>query len=646
MALLWRLPSAEFEWRAAQCDPDSLFHLHRVDRCLLHYPKVESIDPYSHYPVGWRIHWMAPLTLTYASIAQLVGIHDGDLDGLTSALSWIPPLLGCLAVLLGAAVARSFADDEWLALAAAALIALDANCVRPFKYGFIDHHLYGQVAVLLLVLARLRRRLVVWILGLALFYAMTPEATFYVAWLLGLLGASQAFGGSDGAAPAERRWQWFASPAIVAVGVLALQRSLESVPVPLGSLSWFYFSAVHPLFIAGIGIAAGSAGSYFSGLRESRERRLTSLIALGVALVGLALLSAAMPRVVSEVSDKILKGDRLYVSEEQFALGALWGAPWIRLVFSCAILSAFRLGIAIWRRESSDRCFAWMVLVSAFLLGFLQFRFLYILSSLQMIGVAVLLASAMKFIRELPRFSSPRLRLVPWALPAALFLPLFVSQNVFGHASSRGDPCKDLLPVLDEVTGWLSSHRPLPSGAEDESAAFGVISPWPFGHYLHVLGSVPVVIDPFNYEYAPGRPMIDVLREIWWCRTVPELSSVMRRYRARYLVLMSPAYDIAKIAAPDSPHANELIRWVASDRQFFSPALNDFAAFRLFMGQGPSPEESAGLELRFASSAADIYLLSDGRQLRVPKAQIYEATMPASSDVGDPTDLRAPTPRR
>ena len=252
LALLWRLPSAEFEWRAAQCDPDSLFHLHRVDRCLLHYPKVESIDPYSHYPVGWRIHWMAPLTLTYASIAQLVGIHDGNLDGLTSALSWIPPLLGCLAVLLGAAVARSFADDEWLALAAAALIALDANCVRPFKYGFIDHHLYGQVAVLLLVLARLRRRLVVWILGLALFYAMTPEATFYVAWLLGLLGASQAFGGSDGAAPAERRWQWFASPAIVAVGVLALQRSLESVPVPLGSLSWFYFSAVHPLFIAGI----------------------------------------------------------------------------------------------------------------------------------------------------------------------------------------------------------------------------------------------------------------------------------------------------------------------------------------------------------------------------------------------------------
>ena len=64
------------------------------------------------------------------------------------------------------------------------------------------------------------------------------------------------------------------------------------------------------------------------------------------------------------------------------------------------------------------------------------------------------------------------------------------------------------------------------------------------------------------------------------------------------------------------------------------------------MSQGRSPEESAGLELRFASSATDIYLLSDGRQLRVPKAQIYEATMPASSDVGHPTDLRAPTPRR
>jgi len=434
--------------------------------------------------------------------------------------------------------------------------------------------------------------------------------------------------------------------AIVAGVVLALQRSLESAPAPLESLNWFYFSAVHPLFIAGIGLAAGSVASYFSCSSESRGCRLTSLVAFGAALVGLALLSATMPRVVSEVSDKILKGDRLYVSEEQFALGALWGVPWIRLVFACGIVSAFRLGIAIWRRESSERCFAWMVLVCSFLLGFLQFRFLYILSSLQMVGVAVLLAAAMKSLSKLPRFSGPRLRLLPWALPAALFLLLFISQNVLGHASSRGDPCKDLLPVLDEVAGWLSHHQPLPSGAEDESAAFGVISPWPFGHYFHVLASVPVVLDPFNYEYAQGRPMIGVLREIWWCRTVPELASVMRRYRARYLVLMSPAYDIAKIAAPDSPRASELIQWVASDRQFFSPALNDFAAFRLFMGERPNPEESAGLELRFASSAADTYLLSDGRQLRVPKAQIYEATTLASSAVGDRIDLRAPTPRR
>ena len=166
----------------------------------------------------------------------------------------------------------------------------------------------------------------------------------------------------------------------------------------------------------------------------------------------------------------------------------------------------------------------------------------------------------MKFIRELPRFSSPRLRLVPWALPAALFLPLFVSQNVFGHASSRGDPCKDLLPVLDEVTGWLSSRRPLPSGAEDESAAFGVISPWPFGHYLHV-SERPRGDRSLQLRVRAGPANDRRAARIWGAGTVPELSSVMRRYRARYLVLMSPAYDIAKIAAPDSPHANELIRW-------------------------------------------------------------------------------------
>jgi asparagine N-glycosylation enzyme membrane subunit Stt3 len=646
-ALVWRLPSREVEWRAAQCDPDSLFHLHRVDRCLVHYPKVESIDPYSHYPVGWRIHWMAPLTWVYASVARLTGVRDGDLDGLTTSLSWIPPILGCLSVLLGAAVARCYADDDRLALAAAGLIAFDANCVRPFQYGFIDHHLYGQVAMLVLVLARLRRRLTLWIVGLALFYAMTPEATFYVALLTGLMGASEALGGALATGPIGKRWPWFLSPAIVAGAVLALQRSLETVPAPLGSFSWFYFSALHPLFIAGVGVVAGSGGDFFPSSGESRGRRLASLISLGGALIGLALLSAAMPGALSEILDKVLKGDRLFVSEEQFALGALWGAPWIRLVFGCGVLSAFRLGIAVWRREPPDRCFAWMVLVSAFLLGFLQFRFLYILSSLQMIGVAVLLTSAMKLISELPRFSSLTLRLLPWALAVVFFLSSFVTQNILPHGASQGDPCKDLLPVLDEVAGWLSSHRPLPAGVEDDSAAFGVISPWPFGHYLHVFGGVPVVTDPFNYEYAPGRPMLGVLREIWWCRTVPELSSVMRRYRARYLVLMAPAYDIAKIAAPDSPHANELIRWVAGDRQFFSPVLNGFAAFRLFMNPGLSEEQgSDGLELKFASAAADVYLLGDGQQLRIPKAQIYEAKTEAGSDFRDPNDLHGPTVRR
>ena len=113
------------------CENDSLYQLHRVQECLRDYPHVPSIDPYSHYPRGYRVPWLAPHSLLYATIAKLASVAPDDRDGLVALLSWVPPLLGLLSVLLAIAVAGYFTGNPACLLSVGALCAFEAEVVRP-----------------------------------------------------------------------------------------------------------------------------------------------------------------------------------------------------------------------------------------------------------------------------------------------------------------------------------------------------------------------------------------------------------------------------------------------------------------------------------------------------------------------------------
>lgn len=68
---------------------DSLYQLHRIEACLAHFPRVPSVDSFSHFPEGFRVHWPAPHTLFYAVVARLTGVPAGDREALVKRLSWV-----------------------------------------------------------------------------------------------------------------------------------------------------------------------------------------------------------------------------------------------------------------------------------------------------------------------------------------------------------------------------------------------------------------------------------------------------------------------------------------------------------------------------------------------------------------------------
>ena len=104
LGFLWRMPVTVDAWSLPLCENDSLFHLHLAERTLETYPLAPSTDSWVHYPSGYRLHWLAPHTFFYASIAAILEIPAG-IPALAATLAVIPPLLGIVSIGLTMAVA-------------------------------------------------------------------------------------------------------------------------------------------------------------------------------------------------------------------------------------------------------------------------------------------------------------------------------------------------------------------------------------------------------------------------------------------------------------------------------------------------------------------------------------------------------------
>lgn len=628
LAAVWRLPATQREWRFLWCENDSLYQLHRVQKCLEHYPRVESVDYDSHYPRGYRIHWINLHTLFYATVAKVAGIGPEQLDRLTAVVSWLPPLFGLVAVLLAVAVAQCFIASDLCALAVGLLCAFSADVVRPFFFGTIDHHLFAHLGVLLLVLGRLRLRLWWWVLGLVSLIAMTPEAIIYVSVLLGcvFLAELAALLLRDDAQVSP--WSWYLSPAAVSVLTWASDRTLATSPLPVLALSWIELSLFQCLWLAVVGIGMrGVLSAAAAAPRQGRALPRRSVVALGaLGLFGAAcLLLLRWTGVFDSLTERLLLAHRFFVGEEASVFrGGFWrAAPWYRILAFSGVFFAAKLAQSYRTRADSDDWFRWIALSVVLVLGLKEYRHLYVLSSLQLVGLGVALFGTERFLRRLPMFAGRVAQAVPGIVLTLAVASPFVRSDVLDRAAIHGNACGGL-PLLQEVSGWLKLHTPAARQPGQERASYGIFTPWSIGHHIHVFAQRPVVVDPFNLEVDSKEE--DTVQAAWLARQPDGLMAALRKNQARYLVLMNPAEEIVGELIRNQVPKDRFVSFSGGEPTF-SPAMSQFASFRLFMTGGLSGEFGQ-LQPRFYSDESETYTVAEQgsgpRRVIIPRAQVYE----------------------
>lgn len=625
LGFLWRLPVAPVEWRLALCDNDSLYQLHRVEECLRQFPSSPSVDAFSHYPRGYRVHWMPLHTAFYAGVARVAGIGAGERPRLVAVLSWIPPLLAVVGLWIAYAIAARYTESRACRLSALLLCVLAGDTARPFFFGTIDHHLFAHLGILLMVWGRLRPSLALWTLGAAAMLAMTPEAIVLASAALGCLFLAEiAALATGGERDLRRPPAWLLTPAAVALAAWGTNRVLETDPLPLADLSWGWPTLFTPLWLLALG--GGMAAALAALARRARRHGgRAGVAAAGAALAAVALASAAFLLSIGaagEIAARLLGGaQRLFVAEEASVFGrGFWSAPaWYRLLALSSLYVAVELATALRRAESSKRTFGWLALAAALALGFAEDRHLYTVAALPLIGLALAAFATEKALRRLPMFAG-RARFVPALLVVAAIVPLFAGRNVQGHFEANA-AC-DKLPLMEDVAAWLRRHTPDPAPGGDP--AYGVFTPWSEGHHVHVLAGRPVVVDPFNY--GRDRWVEEAIVRVFHAATAGEMTEALRAYDTRYLVLTNPAFEILGTLGPDSPDRDELAKRDADGAIRFLPPMSRFASFRLYMSGGTSAE-FGHWQPRHLSADADRYTAAAAgveRTVVIPRGQIYE----------------------
>lgn len=624
VALIWRLPTREPEWEFVFCENDSLFQLHRAQQCLAHYPRVPSVDLYSHHPTGYRVHWLALHSLFYATAARLSGVDAGDLQAMAATVSWIPPLLALLAVLLARGILRAVDAGGVTVAAGGLLCAVAAEVCRPFFFGVIDHHLFAHLGVLLLTLARLRRGLFLWIAGLVSLLAMTPEGPLFVSLFLGCLFLAEALGGHGDSRPDEGvSVAWFLSPFAVATLVWGAERALGTPPLPAARSDWMYFGVFHVAWLAvlGTGLALALALVKRGARRSTAARAWTWAVALaGVALGALAFfgLTGSLDSIVARLQ---LTG-RLPVAEESSGLAAgFWqAAATYRVMAFCGLFYGVQLALAARHSADARAWFFRLVMGLAVALGLKEQRHLYVLSSLQLAGLAFALERTVAYLWSTRLLAASVLRpALPLLLIGTVAYPYWAI-DVRQRGETHGGAC-DRLPVVRQLNAWLAQHTPEAGGPDEARPDYGIFAPWDIGHHIHVLGRRPVVVDPLNYEISGG--VEEAIAALWWSRTAQEVTDTLRRYDARYLVIDNPAGQIAALARRHGQSPQDLVAVNDAGRLVYKPALRQFALYRLYLSGGRAPEFGA-LEFRWGSSEAEELRSGSASVVRIPRLQVYE----------------------
>jgi dolichyl-diphosphooligosaccharide--protein glycosyltransferase len=530
---------------------DELYHMRRVWFTAANFPASLDFDRYMNHPLGAPPIWPPFFDWVVAAAARAL-VGGADQAAVERVAIWAPPLLGALAVLAAAALARRTFSPAAGWVVGAWLVLLPAH-VTYGSIGELDHHVAVGLLVIglltgamRLVAGGLRSGALASGVALAASLLLWPGSLLHVlvvqaAWAVYLLASRE-----PDAARARAR-ALAAAHALAAALVLPFCAG-RSWP-ELGAVTPLVLSSFQPLWL-GAGAAAFAALAVLwrrTPLGASRARRLAS--ALGLAGLGLALAWFAVPGLADAVRGaagwfapdpflgEVAELEPLLQKDGRFD-------PTLAQHYFSYLFWTFPLAAAAlaWRalREGRADVLLLVAWASAFAVAALQQqRFMDAagLGFVLVVGPAAVLAL---------RVGLPRALLAAAALAATAFAllpygPAYRGDWLASRASLAGqrlylEPTVRQRRVLDRVGAFLKQETPPTAGYLDptQRPEWGVLAAWGHGHQLRYRGERPMVQD--NFGPWGGRAGFEAARAYFASPSEEDGYAIAVRLGARYVV--------------------------------------------------------------------------------------------------------------
>ncbi|MCB1041762.1 MAG: hypothetical protein KDC35_02420 [Acidobacteria bacterium] len=508
---------------------DSLYQLQRVMDTRTTWPKVHGTDPMLHYPHGYQLHWPSiyPLFLTTLTLPfEAQNVHD-----LAPRLAWLPIAIGLIAMMLWMSFVGCLTTSRTYSLATGLFISISPYAISLSRYAEMDHHLYVDLALAMMVWGYTYKKSFVPWAGLAVGLSFTPEFSFYAIILVGI-------------------WSWYHGhepskhmmiPGIVAFAVWFIDQGME-----IGPIHWW---SIYRLSLFQVSVFAAIAlAALITRFVKSADILVPSLIWFAALLAGITAILLSVSGGFDLLLDRLGHTGRLAISEESPMLRwPLWhNQPIVLLTFLIAVIQVIQVIKYLSRGEKRRFAVNGLILLTL-MVSLREVRHFGALQS------ACIAASV----------------LVVWSLPArrvaglnthgiaAFFGLVFFAISLIGFRKALNRENALWAPRVDEVVYTASQYT-----QRDD----GIMASWSLGHQIRVLAHRSVVVDPFNFPEPIDQQLIDV----FLAPDAAHLHQGLTDNSATVFMATNPISVMASVMEDDDP------RWVA----WFAPGVQQPIAVR------------------------------------------------------------------
>ncbi|MDQ1261703.1 MAG: dolichyl-phosphooligosaccharide-protein glycotransferase [Euryarchaeota archaeon] len=490
---------------------DEYYHMRRILFTATHFPDTLWFDSYLDYPRGLEITW--PPLFDQISAALCVALGQHDKAGIELTASFVPVIIGLIAIVVVYYIVRELFDHK-VALLAAFMTALAPYYLLYTMFAALDHHclevLFPLIILLFMIMAIIRkekRYLYTFASGVAMAaLAYTWQgADIYLAIFLLYAVVQMTLDLKEGKSSKETATMLLSSFAIAFILVL-----------PFGNTPWLSAS------FHGIGTIIIALCIMFVLAHITAKRKISwkvfplSILIISALFVMLSELAGGFFGVGAmiqsgveyiwggEMIGKIGEAEPLIYDAETFYQVA-FSMLGLNLLFSLGGMAASLICIRRStgpKRQGQTMLLLWIAATLILTLG--QSRFLYISTISMALLISIFLFFLLDMIdkrcKEGERSASSR---SSRTLAVFLFL-LFVLPTAWDAASFAESSPPAVAGDWQESLAWLKENSNTTSffDAPQEVAEYSVMSWWDYGNWVLYLAQRPVVANNFQAGVA------------------------------------------------------------------------------------------------------------------------------------------------